>query len=471
MEPTNVSDLSPSLMFYEPAEGGAQSAVDRAVEAGAKRLAVVSGDAEASAEDGVCIERFDGSSIKALSTAAPDCDAVVLCEHGDPDALSDQLLACLDMRQGMVWAPLTVDHITRRSVYLISIPKSGTHMAMRLLRAFGLERVTSAVVPPGQWGTLEGGYHTPCREYMLREWSANPLGSHQLFRSVALFTYRNPLDVLASELAWYQRNENTFSHCLGANSDLVDPLLRLINDATIFGTIRDRINRYVGWMDFSNVIPVSYEELVGSTGGGSDDERLRTIWSLQLKLHIPGTPAEMAAAIYDPSSPTFHKGKIGSYKEVFNKKHYNAFNRLDQDFMEQMGFTVDEGLLGRRVEEFRRRGLRFWRPQGQEVWAPKLVRESFCGHNIVAANGQYYAISQELGSFDLDNPEHREEFGIGQGWATLDEAIQAVFQTQIGPMRIQLNQLLGFRRKIMANPLLRFVLRLSRHSGNRTGEK
>lgn len=473
-----MSDVVTSLAFYDPADGGLQSAFCQATEAGAKRLAIVSGsgDAEIACQvpdvEGVSVDRLNGADPAAVSAATADHDAVVLCEALDLDALSKQLLACLDM-QGMVLAPLTEDHISRRGVYLISIPKSGTHMAIRLLEAFGLKRITSSLVPDGRWGTLEDGYHTSCREYMLREWSADPLGSHPLFRSPAIFIYRNPLDILASELAWYQRGENAFSHCLRTDDSLDDRLMRLINDPMVFGTIRDRMNRYVGWMRFSNVIPVSYEELVGSTADGSDAERLRTVWSLQLKLQAPGTPSEMAAQIYDPASPTFNKGRIGSYKEVFREVHYEMLKSLDQDFMEQMGFdATGEQTVGRRVEEFRRRPLGFWRPRGQEAWAPKLIKESFFGHNIVAANGQYYAISQALGPLDLDNPEDRARFGIGQGWATIDEAVQSVTQSQVLPMQTQLSQLLQFSGAVRANRMFRFGVTLARFLGNkRHGKK
>jgi len=473
-----MSDVVTSLAFYDPADGGLQSAFRQATEAGAKRLAIVSGggDAEIACQvpdvEGVSVDRLDGADPAAVSAATADHDAVVLCEALDLDALSEQLLACLDM-QGIVLAPLTEDHITRRGVYLISIPKSGTHMAMRLLEAFGLKRITSSLVPDGRWGTLEDGYHTSCREYMLREWSADPLGSHRLFQSPAIFTYRNPLGILASELAWYQRRGNAFSHCLHTEGGPDDRLMRLINDPMVFGSIRDRMNRYLGWLSFSNVIPVSYEELAGAAAGASSVEQLRTVWSLQLKLHVPGTPQEIAAGIYDPASPTFNKGTTGSYKEVFSEAHYEMLKSLDQDFMEQMGFNATgEQTIGRRVEEFRRRPLRFWRPQGQEAWAPKLIQESFFGHNIVAANGQYYAISQALGSFDLDNPEDRAKFDIGQGWATIDEAIQSVTQSQILRMQAQLAQLLHFSENVRANPMFRFSVKLARFLGHeRRGKK
>ena len=66
--------------------------------------------------------------------------------------------------------------------------------------------------------------------------------------------------------------------------------LALIDDPWLFGSFRDRMAGFVPWLEFSNVIPVSFEELVGARGGGDDATQRRLIWSLQLKLHVPGSP-------------------------------------------------------------------------------------------------------------------------------------------------------------------------------------
>src|SRR3990172_9957842 len=101
--------------------------------------------------------------------------------------------------------------------------------------------------------------------------------------------YRNPLDILVSEAT-----------CLGGSGNgVASHYFQTLDDSTrigeliyspLLGEFHERMGTFVPWLSFPNVIPVCFEELVGPKGGGSLDAQLRAIWSLQLKLHIPGVP-------------------------------------------------------------------------------------------------------------------------------------------------------------------------------------
>jgi hypothetical protein len=101
--------------------------------------------------------------------------------------------------------------------------------------------------------------------------------------------------------------------------------------------------------------------LIGPQGDGSSEAQQRTIWSLQLKLHVPGRPQEHGARIFNPGSWTFRKGTINSHRQLFGTEHYQAFRELNQDFMHSLGYDMDDafevGYLPRFVELFRRRPL------------------------------------------------------------------------------------------------------------------
>ena len=73
-------------------------------------------------------------------------------------------------------------------------------------------------------------------------------------------------------------------------------LLRLIDDPWLLGTARDRIGAFLPWLGLPNVVPVSFEELVGPRGGGDAEQQSRVIWSIQLKLHVPGAPDSIRVA-------------------------------------------------------------------------------------------------------------------------------------------------------------------------------
>jgi hypothetical protein len=231
-------------------------------------------------------------------------------------------------------------------------------------------------------------------------------------RSAALFIYRNPLDVVASEANYYHKDGKTaFAGYLSAMTP-EQRLLRLIDDPWLLGTIRDRIGGFLPWFDFPNVIPVSFEELVGADGGGRADRQQRAVWSIQLKLQVPGAPSQIAASLFDRDSPTFDAAQIGRYRSAFSDEAYRRFFALPQDFMSYSGYDgsgPDKVLdVPHRADEFRRRPLLFTELDDE---LPTTVQYSYLGFNIVRYRGQYFPISQSAGDVDLRaaDPESRAD--------------------------------------------------------------
>jgi hypothetical protein len=358
---------------------------------------------------------------------------IIITELPNAGAVSELLLDCLNLKSGIVLAPYTENHISRQTPYLISIPKSGTHLLIKMLNNMGILQNKSSLPYHGKWNTVfEYSYHTPCKEFVTENFfkTTNPMGKHPLFQSPVIFMYRNPLDIVVSELSWFMKPSELLSHYLNNFSDMDSKLLALIDESSLLGNILERMNRYVGWLDFSNVIPVSYEELVGSRGGGSDIEQIKTIWSLQLKLHIPGSPQEIANKIYDEKSPTFLKGKIGRHKEIFKEIHYKKFKLLSQDFMEKMGYDFDI-IYSKHIEKFRQRPLKIHRLSLDKLWEQRLIKESFYGFNIVHAGGQYVVISQKAGQVDLSQESARYQEGIYAGFGTYNEAVSFIILKEV----------------------------------------
>ena len=336
--------------------------------------------------------------------------------------VSSVLHTCID-RNVAVIAPITDHHCSRRTIFLLSIPKSGTHMVIRLLDLMGLVRSPERDPQPGTWSTPVGyHYHAPCKDLVAGDWF-DPMGRQLLFRSPAIFVYRNPLDIVVSELDWFVRPEHTFSGYLKCLDGRPQQLDHLIADSTVMGTIRDRINRYAGWMNFNNVIPVSYEELVGKAGGGSDIQQLDAIWAMQLKLHVPGNPAEYGACLYDPGSATFSKGRVGRHEEYFEERHFALFDSLPQDFMQSLGYVRGSGFSSK-VSELKHRPLVIKELSSDCLNMPRLVRESIMGLNIVEVAGKYFPVIQGV---PLESADAAKVILAGQeGFMVLRDAVDAV---------------------------------------------
>jgi len=333
-------------------------------------------------------------------------DAWVLL-HDDADTLSAALLDFLDIEKGTIVAPITERHASRLPLFLISIPKAGTHLLFELARAMGYrEGGTSPHVPNGgQWYYVEySNSHTVPRDFFVDTTRKSPFGNrmHPFRVSPALFIYRHPLDILVSEADYYHEEGNTAFSGYLAQLPYEKRLLRLIDDPWLLGTIRDRVGQFGPWLEFPNVIPISFEELVGERGGGSDTYRRRLVWSLQLKLHVGGTPDEFASRAFNPASPTFRSGQLGAHRHRLGEGARERIKLLPSDFIELFGYAraLDaQDSYSCRVEEFRRRPLVM---QRDKPLPPILIERGCLRHDIVLYRRRFFAIPHRLGHIDLD---------------------------------------------------------------------
>ena len=332
-------------------------------------------------------------------------DAVIL--DSAPDDLPDHLLQLVEFPGLQVVAPRTGDFYRNRPLFLISIPKSGTHLLNKLVETmgYGLGVVHEEFPLPGQWYYVEyTNSHTVARDFFVDSVRRASYGNrHQAFTSSpALFIYRNPLDVLVSEANYYHRDGKTAFAGYLSGLPFEQRVHRLLDDPWLLGSIRDRIGGFAPWLDFPNVIPLSFEEVVGAEGGGSRDEQLRLIWSLQLKLQVPGQPHAFADSVFDRESPTFYQGRIGAWRSTLSEEHLARFRALNQDFMATFGYDIEQeaGVMPRRTAEFRRRPLRIAPSLHDEVSI--ALEYNYLGFNLVRFAGWIYAVPQATGpGFDL----------------------------------------------------------------------
>ena len=332
-------------------------------------------------------------------------DAILL-NSDDPLDVSTKLLNYLNIENGLIVAPKTEHYYKNKALFLISIPKSGTHLLYRLAEAFGYNSgvILDDQPIPGNWYCLEySNSHTSAKDFFIDTVRKSPLGNrHHPFPSTpAIFIYRNPLDILISEANYYHIDGKTLFNGYLNNRSFNERLLTLIDDPWLLGSIRDRIGHYLPWFEFQNVIPISFEELIGESGGGSNEVQRKLIWSLQLKLHIPGDPQDFGDIVFDKESPTFHEGRIGAFKKYFTEEAYKKFYNLPQDFMEYMGYDFDSHRenenIPKRTNEFRTRSVRYSKVSFD--YLPILIESNFFEHNIVKYKSLYYGIPFFFGRY------------------------------------------------------------------------
>ena len=416
------------LNFVEPSLDGYLAAVLDAVRKGAQALRLYP-DSRSAVElaEAVRVKLPDSIGLEVLSSlpervvadsTEQEIEAVYVLVPNEDEQLPELLLRFLDWDGGWLIAPQTSRYYARNPLFLISIPKAGTHLLYNLARKMGYRDGVELVSfpEPAYWYCLEySNSHTAAPDFFIDTVRRSPLGNlaHPFPRTPALMIYRNPLDILVSEANWYHRDGKASFHGYLSGLSFEDRVERLISDPWLLGSIRERVGRFLAWLEFPNVIPLSFEELVGTRGGGDDRIQADLIWSLQLKLQVPGKPEDISKVLFDRDSPTFNEGRIHRYREVLSDSLLAKFHTLDQDFMRLFGFGgCDKNHVSfppHRAKEFRRRPLRLSMVDTNEL--PYIV-EVFLGCNLACFRQRFYALPQRLGEVDLTQfePKQLESF-------------------------------------------------------------
>jgi len=328
---------------------------------------------------------------------------VILSGNGS-QFLKNNYLDLLDFTNVTVLTIKGKNYFKNHPLFLISIPKSGTHLLYKLVKLLGYEEAQSLpfeIKEGGKWYTLEySNSHTLTEDFFVDSVRRSPFGNrlHEFPYSPALFIYRNPISILSSEVNYYSKEGKTSFFNFFTNMSYDQIYHSLINHPFL-GSIRYRIKSFSSWLNFPNVIPLSFEELIGSKGDGRDDKKNQSIWSLILRLEIDKSVCNISGDLFDSTSPTFNKGKI-SYNHI-SKQNLKELLKLDQDFMSDFGYTLSTdgktNIYSIKIREFLERSIHFSEYQNNE---PVLI-ESQEFFSIIKYKKFFYGIPPGLGPVDI----------------------------------------------------------------------
>jgi hypothetical protein len=355
---------------------------------------------EAAGQAGIAIEQT--RDVAPVSTRQAQ---VIVFTETSGEKLGDQLLSCLESSNVVILAPITDWHFSQKPLFLISIPKAGTHLEYELAQALGYHAgVELPEFPKGQtWYCVEySNSHTVARDFFVDTVRRSPFGNrhHPFMRSPALFIYRHPLDILVSE-AHYDHLDGKTAFASWLNQrDFEERVDRLLNDYWLIGSLRERVGAFLPWLEFANVIPIAFEELIGSAGGGTSADQEQLIWSIQLKLQVPGDPAEIAARVFNPNSPTFRSGQIGSYCHQLSSQLIDDFAAKNSDILAQFGYPLDGsiGLPANRMLRMKK-PIRYSDVDYESM--PLTLESNFLGCNLVRYRRHVYAVPIAAGPVAL----------------------------------------------------------------------
>ena len=353
---------------------------------------------------GVALVRRAGADMQGIADT-PEKKAVVFGET-DGEKLAEQLMSCVGLDDVTVVAPITDWHFSRKPLFLVSIPKAGTHLLYELAGALGYEAgIECPEFPQGQtWYCVEfSNSHTVARDFFVDAVRHAPFGNrhHAFMRSPTLFIYRHPLDILVSEAHYYHRAGKTAFAGWLSQCEFEERVERLRNDNWLMGSLRDRIGGFLPWMEFPNVVPLSFEALVGAAGGGSDADQRDLIWSIQLKLQAPGNTEAIAATVFNPRAETFRAGQLGGYRNQLPAQAIASWCESNTDLLERFGYPIDGSIgLPANSTERLRRPIRYSKVNVDSL--PVTVEADFLGCNLVRFENRIYAVPRAAGAVALD---------------------------------------------------------------------
>jgi hypothetical protein len=365
-----------------------------------------------------------------LVQAPPDRADIVCMTYATQDPLDRSLLEQLDRRAGTVIIPRLRGHGLDRSLFLISIPKAGTHLLYRLAERLGFK--PGIVCPenpaPAHWYCIEySNSHTVPRDFFVDSVRRAQFGNraHPFMASPALMIVRHPWDILVSEANYYPQPGNAAFSAFYDGLDFQARVRRLLNDDRLLGRFRDRMLAFAPWLDFGNVIPLAFEDLVGEPGGSDADRQERLIWSLQLKLAIPGIPREIATGLFDTASPTFREGRIGSHQTALAPALKAQLDSADVDVLSAFGYVPGTSLATASAEDWRSRPLRC--PQINFDDTPILEEVNFLAHNLIRFRRNFYAVPIAAGTVDLARAQSLDGYARAETLTALRAELQARF--------------------------------------------
>ncbi|MEC3975538.1 hypothetical protein [Amycolatopsis sp. H20-H5] len=149
-----------------------------------------------------------------------------------------------------------------------------------------------------------------------------------------VFNYRDPRDMVLSMvnfLATHRRADlvelpihQAYAELLQKIPTTAERLAFALRDSSFPGI--DGLERALWLRYHPKVCALSFEDLVGSAGGGSEVAQLAGVTRLVEFLGTDINPSVVASRLFNPRSFTFHRGQTGSWRKEFTADHEKLFS-------------------------------------------------------------------------------------------------------------------------------------------------
>jgi hypothetical protein len=231
-------------------------------------------------------------------------------------------------------------------VLVVSVPKAGTHLVERAVclhpRMYRRRQPTLNPLNMGAGGLPGILASTRPGQVVLAHVPFDEEYGGALEREdvKALFVVRDPRDVAVSLAHYIGEREDHPLHAQFAPRDLRGRI-----ELAITGDVQARppapplasvLAGFAGWFE-SGALSVRFEDLVGARGGGESGAQARALAEIYAHLGLEPEPG-LGRRLFSDASPTFRRGAIGQWRELFDPELETVFEREAGRWMGRYGY-------------------------------------------------------------------------------------------------------------------------------------
>ena len=244
---------------------------------------------------------------------------------------------------------LTNITFSKHIVVEISVPKCGTNLLSTLLT-----RLLECKKTPNN-STISSNYINKAKHHLHKHNTF--LLTHDGYTKQkdlllvshdarAIMIMRDPRDQLVSAAYYMKKNPQIKKFAKYHDMSIEDIIHDLIEGNTpnpSITNIKMYYDRFLPWLDHSNVYITTFEKLVGPQGGGTIQEQLTEIMNIanHIGISISEEKAKKIANHIFGKGGTFRKGQIGDWKNHFTQEHKERFKKIAGQLLIDLGYEKD----------------------------------------------------------------------------------------------------------------------------------
>lgn len=234
---------------------------------------------------------------------------------------------------------------------ILTIPKSGTNMVLRLLflidQAHGIDIDADSYISKER--TLKLNWHHEWKCSLNDSISLGPTKEKvkyfQKKNDKVIIILRDPRDVCCAIT-----RAPPFNSINSENLDktIENPGLMLTKIGARdyflkYHSMTDLYNDYLKWQQYDFVYTTYFELLVGPKGGGTKEQQVNEIMNISNHINKPvdlDVANEIADKLFGGTS-TFKKGEIGNWRFIFSKNQKMKFHAKEKAMIIQLGYSLE----------------------------------------------------------------------------------------------------------------------------------